>query len=147
MNFTIIGHTADSSYHDRCGDYISRRGTFETRFFREKQKAEFLKAWAHAKFHNTYKDLLILMNGVPSESLTPDWNSFMTDEEYEQFEDLEREMEELLPSIKAEHEEAERIRTEEAANAALEKARKLDAEQRARDLAQLEQLQRKLGVK
>lgn len=139
MNFTIIGHTEDSSYHDRCGDYISQPGTFETQFFREAQKAEFLRAWAHARFHNTFEDLVILLNGIPEDKLEGD--------EYYVFQELEREMEDLLPTIKAEHEAAEAIRKEEAANAALQKARKLEAEQRARDLAQLQALQLKLGVK
>ncbi len=139
MNYTIIGHTEDSSYHDRCGDYISQPGTFETQFFREDKKAEFLRAWAHARFHNTYEDLLILINGIPEDRFE--------DDEYDAFRALEIEMEALLPQIKAEHDEAERIRKEAAANAALEQARKLAAQQRARDLAQLEELQRRLGVK
>jgi hypothetical protein len=139
MNYTIIGHTEDSSYHDRCGDYISQPGAFETQFFREDKKAEFLCAWAHARFHNTYEDLLILIDGIP--------DGFLEDAEYEKYVDLEREMEALLPQLKAEHDEAERIRKEAAANAALEQARKLAAQQRARDLAQLEELQRRLGVK
>jgi hypothetical protein len=139
MNFTIIGQTDDNSYHDRCGDFISRPGTFETMFFRDDKKAEFLRAWAHAKFHVTYENLIILLNGIPDSNLEG--------EEWEQYEDLEREMEALLPAIKAEHDEAERIRKEAAANAALEKARQIAAQQRARDLAQLEELQRKLGVK
>jgi hypothetical protein len=138
MNFTIIGHSADGSYHDRCGDYISKPGVFETQFFREAQKAEFLKTWAHAKYHNTYEDLIILLDGIPDGRLE--------DEEYEKYEDLEREMEALLPVIKAEHDEAERLRKEAAAEAASQKARKLEADQRARDLAQLEALQRKLGL-
>ena len=139
MNFTIIGHTEDSSYHDRCGDYISQPGQFETQFFREEQKEEFLKAWAHARFHSTYENLIILVNGVPEDK--------MNEEEYDQFDDLGREREPFDAIVKAEHEEAERIRKEAAANAALEKARQIAAQERARDLAQLEALQRKLGVK
>lgn len=139
MNFTIIGHTEDNSYHDRCGDYISRPGTFETQFFRDDKRAEFLHAWAHAKFHNTYEDLIILVNGIP--------DSHMEGEEWDQYEVLEREMEAVMITIKAEHDEAERIRKEAAANAAVEKARQITAQERARDLAQLEALQRKLGVK
>lgn len=139
MNFTIIGHTEDQSYHDRCGDYISQPGKFETHFFREDQKAEFLREWAFHTFHNTYENLLILINGVPEER--------MNDIEFEQFEGFEREMDDLYPIIKAEHEAAEKIRKDAAAEAALAKARKIQADQRARDLAQLEALQKKLGVK
>lgn len=139
MNYTIIGHTEDSSYHDRCGDYISQPGAFEVQFFREEEKEAFLKAWAHARFHSTYEDLVILVNGVPEDK--------MTSEEYDAFDDLDREREPFDAIIKAEHEEAERARKEAAANAALEKARQLAAQERARDLAQLEALQRKLGVK
>lgn len=139
MNYTIIGHTEDSSYHDRCGDFISQPGTFETQFFRDERKTEFLRAWAHATFHNTYENLIILINGIPEDQMTSD--------EYEQFDDLDREMRSVLPQIEMEHNEAERLRKEAAANAALEKARQIAAQQRARDLAQLEELQRKLGMK
>jgi hypothetical protein len=139
MNYTIIGQTDDNSYHDRCGDYISRPGTFETQFFRDDKKAEFLRAWAHAKYHNTYENLIILLNGIPDSNLEG--------EEWEQYEDLEREMDPLYAIIDAEHKEAERIRKEAAANAALEKARQIAHMERQRDLQQLEALQRKLGVK
>jgi hypothetical protein len=139
MNYTIIGHTEDNSYYDRCGDHISKPGKFTTLFFREEDKTAFLKAWARAKYYNTYENLLILTNGIPEDRLE--------DDEYYAFQDLDREMRELLPQIEAEHEEAERIRKEAAANAAVEKARQIAAQQRARDLAQLEELQRKLGVK
>lgn len=139
MNFTIIGHTEDGSYHDRCGDFISKPGEFETQFFRDDKKAKFLHAWAHAKFHNTYENLIILLNGIPDDKLEGS--------EWDEYEDLEREMEALLPAIKAEYDEAERIRKEAAANAALEKARQIAHMERQRDLQQLEALQRKLGVK
>ena len=139
MNYTIIGHTEDSSYYDRCGDHVSRPGVFETQFFREEEKAAFLKAWAHAKFHNTYETLIILVNGVPEDK--------MNDAEYEAFEDLERELDTFYAEISAEHEVTEKARKEAAANAAVEKARQIAAQQRARDLAQLEELQRKLGIK
>ena len=136
--YTLIGHTPDTSYHDRCGDYISEPGKFETQFFRAENKDEFLKAWAHARFHNTYEDLLILVNGIPEDK--------MEEAEYDAFMDLEREREPFDAIVKAEHEEAERIRKEAAANAAVERARKIAAEERARDLAKLHELQRKLGV-
>jgi hypothetical protein len=139
MNYTLIGHTEDGSYHDRCGDFISKPGEFETQFFRDDKKAEFLRAWAHAKYHNTYENLIILLNGIP--------DSHLEGEEWDQYEDLEREMEPLYATIDAEHKEAERLRKEAAANAAVEKARQIAAQERARDLAQLEALQRKLGVK
>jgi hypothetical protein len=139
MNYTIIGHTEDGSYHDRCGDFISKPGEFETQFFRDDKKAEFLRAWAHAKYHNTYENLIILLNGIP--------DSHLEGEEWEQYEDLEREMDPLYAIIDAEHKEAERIRKEAAANAAVEKARQIAHMERQRDLQQLEVLQRKLGVK
>ncbi len=139
MNYTIIGHTADGSYHDRCGDYVSKPGEFETQFFREDKKAEFLRAWAHAKYHNTYEDLIILVNGIPEDRLE--------DDEYYEFQDLEREMEPLYAIIDAEYKEAERLKKEAAAEAALVKARQIAHMERQRDLQQLEALQRKLGVK
>lgn len=139
MNYTIIGHTEDNSYHDRCGDFISRPGSFETQFFRDDKKAEFLQAWAHAKFHNTYEDLIILLNGIPDSNLEG--------EEWEQYEDLEREMEALLPAIQAAHEAAEKARKDAAAEAALAKARLIAQQERARDEQQFEALRRKLGVK
>lgn len=139
MNYTLIGHTEDRSYYDRCGDHISKPGNFTVLFFREDDKAAFLKAWANARYHNTYETLIILTNGIPEDQLE--------DDEYYAFQDLEREMDALFEVIDAEHKEAERIRKEAAANAAVEKARQIAAQQRARDLAQLEELQRKLGVK
>lgn len=137
MNYTIIGHTEDNSYHDRCGDYVSRPGKFESKFFREENKDAFIKAWAYDSFHNTYETMIILINGIPSDE--------MTDEEYVQFEALEEEMYEQQKIVKAEHEEAERIRKEAAANAALEKARNIARLERERDMEQFEALKRKLG--
>lgn len=139
MNYTIIGHTEDSSYHNRCGDFVRQPGSFETGFFREEQKEEFLLAWARAKFSGGYETLLILVNGVPEDR--------MNDEEYEAFEDLERELEQFEAHVKAEHEEAERLRKEAAANAALAEAHRLAEIERKRDLQKLEELQRKLGMK
>lgn len=138
MNYTIIGHSEDNSYHDRCGDYIRDPGKFDVQFFREDEKEKFLKAWAHARFHNTYETFVILLNGVPDDKLS--------DEEYDTYQALEGEREAFDAIVKAEHEEAERVRKEAAANAAVEKARKIAADQRARDLAQLAELQRKLGL-
>jgi hypothetical protein len=138
MNYTIIGHTEDQSYHDRCGDFISKPGSFETQFFRDDNKAEFLKAWAHAKYHNTYEELIILLDGIPDGRLE--------DDEYDRYEDLEREMDPLYAEIHAKHEAAEAAKKEAAAQAALAKARQIAAEQRARDEAQLLALQKKLGL-
>ena len=139
MNYAIIGNTADYSYQDRCGDHVSRPGKFDTQFFREDAKDEFLRVWAHARYHSTYEDLIIMMNGIPEDKLDGD--------EYYEFQDLEHEMEALLPIMKAEHDKAEQIRKDAAAEAALAKARKITVDQRASDLVQLEALQRKLGVK
>lgn len=139
MNYTLIGQTEDGSYHDRCGDFISKPGEFTVLFFRDEDKHAFLWAWANAKFHSRYENLIILLNGIPDDRLEG--------EEWDQYEDIEREMEAMLPAIKAKHDEAERLKKEAAAEAALQKARQIEADQRARDLAQLEALQRKLGVK
>lgn len=137
--YTIIGHTEAETYYDRCGDSHHTPGKFETQFFREDEKEAFLKVWAHALFHNTYENLIILINGVPEER--------MSEAEYAAFEDLERELDPFIWTVRSEYELAEAARKEAAANAALEKARKIAAEQRANDLAQLEQLQRKLGLR
>lgn len=69
----------------------------------------------------------------------------MDEAKYDAFQVLEREMEAFKVQIKAEHEAAEAIRKEAAANAAVERARQIAQEQRARDLQQLEALKRKLG--
>ena len=140
MTYLIIGHTEDSRHYDRCGDLVGESGEFETKFFRQEDKAAFLREWAHAVFHNTYETLTIVVNGVPVDH--------MTSEEYEEFEyGVEAEMNEVKKTIEAEHVAAEAKRKEAAANAAVEKARQIAAQERARDLAQLEALQRKLGVK
>ena len=139
MNYTLIGHTEDTAYRDRWGELIEHPGSFTTLFFREEHKAAFLKAWATAKFNNAYEDLIILLNGIP--------DSQLEGEEWDQYEDLERERDALYDEVKAEHDEADRLRKEAVANAALEKARQIAAHQRARDLADLDALERRLGLK
>jgi hypothetical protein len=138
MNYTIIGYTEDYSHQDRCGDWISRPGNFETQFFRDEDKTKFLKAWAHAKFHNTYENLIILLNGIPDGQLN--------DAEYEAYEDLDRELDPFYAAISAEHDLAEKLRKDAAAEAALVQARQIAARQRAADEAQLKALQKKLGL-
>lgn len=140
MNYTLIGHTEDSSYHDRCGDYISQPGTFDTFFFRDDREA-FIKAWALASYEkrygDKYEDLIIMIDGIPEDE--------MNDIEYAALEILETEMRVLEEIIKAEHDAAAAARREAAANAAVEKARLLAKLERERDLQQLEALKRKLG--
>lgn len=138
MNYTLIGYTEDSSYRDRCGDWVSQPGDFTTLFFREAEKAVFLKAWAAAKFHSSYDNLIILLDGIPEDRLEGD--------EYYDFQDLEREMETFYAEVKVEHDKAEAARKEALAEAAVKKARELAAIQRERDLQQLAELKRKLGV-
>jgi hypothetical protein len=138
MNYTLIGQTDDSSYHDRCGDFISRPGEFTVLYFPEEDKHAFLWAWAQAKYHNTYENLIILTNGIPEDRLE--------DDDYYAFQDLEREMDAFYPEIHAKHEAAEAAKKEAAAQAALAKARKIAADQLERDLAQLTALQKKLGL-
>lgn len=136
MSFTIIGHTKAYEYRDRWGDIEDENpGAFEVKHFRNSAEAEFLKAWAHAEFHQTFEELVILVDGEPILQLDEDvfWS-------------FEERKEAYKPAIQAEHEAAEAIRqaAEEAeAKALLEKARE---QSRARDMAALETLQRRLGI-
>lgn len=138
MNYTIIGYTESSLSYSRCGDNEYTPGELETKFFRESETTEFIKAWAHAVFHTTYENLSILINGAPEH--------LMDESEWEEFEKLEILMRAELPIIKAQHEADEKIRKEAAAQAALTKARMIAEVERQRDLQQLQQLQRKLGL-
>ena len=64
MNYTLIAYTEeDSSYHDRCGDYIHRPGSFEIFFTTD--KAEIIETWAKWSFSGNYETLELLLNGVP----------------------------------------------------------------------------------
>jgi hypothetical protein len=139
MNYTIIGHSADSSYYDRCGDHVSQPGKFETHFFREEQRADFLRAWASAVVCNTYEDLIILIDGVPETA--------MTEAEWETFSALSDEMYDLQAEVKAERDARIAAAKEAAAQEAVRKAAALARAERERDMQQLAALQRKLGLK
>ena len=144
MNYTIIKHTQGDSGYDRCGDYYCNEGTFEHDVFRadgddeEYMEQQFAKAWAMAEL-GEYDDLLILFNGIPE----TEWN----DAEWEEYDRLSKLKDAELIILRAEREEAKRIQREKDAEAALQKARQIAAAERANDLAELQRLQRKLGVK
>lgn len=65
MNYTMIAYEADSSFHDRCGDFISQPGKFVT-FFSEDIN-EFAKRLAEADHEGGWDELIILLNGRPEE--------------------------------------------------------------------------------
>jgi hypothetical protein len=143
MNYTIIKHTEAEGGYDRYGDGYHNPGTFEYEFFRadgdeEYMTNQFIKAWAKAEF-SKYDNLIILVNGIP--------DTEMNDAEWDEFDRLTKLMQAELLIVKAGFEEAKRIQKEKDAEAALQKAREIAAQQRRADLAQLEALQRKLGIK
>ena len=142
-NYTIIKHIAGTSGYDRYGDWDGTDSVFEYEFFRadddEYITNQFIKAWAKAEFGNTYENLIIMINGIP--------DTEMNEAEWDEFERLSKLMEAEKLIVKAEFEEAKRIQKEKDAEAALQKARQIEADQRRKDLAQLEALQRKLGMK
>lgn len=65
MNYTLIAYNEDSSYHDRCGDYIHRPGSFEIFFTTD--KVEIIETWAKWSLSNKYETLELLLNGVPDQ--------------------------------------------------------------------------------
>lgn len=139
MTYLLIGHTENESFYDRCGDLVQHPGKFETKFFRDDRQA-FIQAWAHATVHETFDDLTVVINGVPLDH--------MTLEEYDElFVPAEAEMIAYQDIVRAEKEAARKAQIEAAAQAAVEKARKLAQAEREHDLAQLAVLQRKLGLK
>lgn len=139
MNYTLIGYSEATNGYDRYGEGYGEEGKFEILFFREEEKDKFLRQWAFDEFHSTYDRLEILINGIPTDRMEDaEWDVY----EYE----LEAEMKPIKEIIRTEHEAAEIIRKEAAANAALQKARQIAQQQRAEDERQLKALQRKLGL-
>lgn len=138
MNYTIIGHTEDASYFGRKGDYVDRPGAFETWYFRDSDKENFLEVWADARYHNRFEHLYILLNGIAT--------AHCTDDELQLYDELELEMLEVLKQVKAKAEEELRIKQE-----ALQRKRDLEAQkerdrQRQLDLQTFNELKRKLGI-
>jgi CRISPR/Cas system CSM-associated protein Csm5 (group 7 of RAMP superfamily) len=137
MNYTIIGHSEDTSYFGRCEDYVPRNGRFETWCFRESEKTIFLETWARAKFFGTFDTLTILLNGIDD----------LDDAELEVYNnELLPEMELIYDRIKLKHEEQQRIEKEAKEAEAFEKIRQKAAEEFRRDMQKLEELKRKLGL-
>ena len=139
MTYLLIGHTESESYYGRCGDLVQHPGKFETKFFRDDRQA-FIQAWAHATIHETFDDLTVVISGVPLDH--------MTDDEYDElYVPAEAEMIAHQDIVRAERDAAKKAEIEAAAQAAVQKARKLAQAERDHDLAQLAVLQRKLGLK
>jgi vacuolar-type H+-ATPase subunit I/STV1 len=138
MNYTIIGHTEDTSYHDRCGDYVSKPGKFETFFFRDDERARFVKLWAQFSHESTYEDLIILLNGCPEDELEG--------EDEKLFDELGDERAALNIILRDVATEARRLKAERDAAEQVRKAMLAKEAERQRDLQQLAVLQRKLGL-
>lgn len=136
MNYTIIGHSTDTSYHDRGGDFIHEPGAFVT-FFTNDEEA-FVKEWASMEVSELYEDIVILLNGVP--------DSKMSDEEDIEYFKLEDQKNIILAELK----QAKIIRTnEEGIRRSIEAAEKLKLKvqlQAKLDLEQYEALKKKLGI-
>jgi hypothetical protein len=136
MNYTLIAYTEDSSYHDRCGDYIHRPGSFETFFTTNKD--ELIEQWANWSFSGNYESLDLLLNGIP--------DNHLNDEEDKIWGELDKARSDRCLILKQE-------KIERDANAAVEKAREIAAQnvlkakmQRQQDLDTLAALKKKLGV-
>ena len=61
MNYTLIAYTENTSHTDRCGDWISEPGAFETFFTTD--KAELIETWANWNFSGNYETLNLLLDG------------------------------------------------------------------------------------
>lgn len=138
MNYTIIGHITGSlgyrSYGREPDDDIA--DVLEIKTFRDKEA--FLKAWAHQLATNKYDDIHILLNGINVDD--------MTDEEYDAYSELETETRvAYLDAAKQERAKQIAAEKERAANAAVQLAREIAAQQRAEEEKQFEMLKRKLA--
>jgi hypothetical protein len=140
MNYTIIGYIEGVvGYRNGYREYDEDvEAVLDIKTFRDDQKAEFLQAWAHQSVNSTYDKFEILLNGIGND---------LTDEEYEVYNDLEREMmnEYYQPAKDARAAEIA-AKKERDAQAALAQARLIAARQRAEDERQYQLLQRKLGL-
>ena len=138
MNYTIVGYTSDNSYRDRCGDWVNNPGDFQRWFYRDDEKAGFIKTWARLRFESGFEELIIMLNGVPHDE--------MIEEEFELYEALEAEMQIIydeLYVLKAEQDKAEKLRLEAQA---IENRRLAVQKEHERDLKALAALQKKLGL-
>lgn len=136
MNYTLIAYREDSSYYDRCGDFVSCPGEFETFFSTDRE--QFAERYAEIQFNKSWDTLAVLINGVPEDHWSDDEHA-----ENDAIEDLKN-----AALVRIKH-EAERKKEEDQrlANEKAERDRLAAIEkQRASDLAAYEQLKKKLGM-
>lgn len=136
MNYTLIAYREDWSYYDRCGDFINKPGEHKVIFSQD--RSEFAKEYASISYEDKWDELTVLINGKPESH----WNDTDQKEadiiEAGRFEHCQRLTEEKERArVEAEKREAER-RAQEAI--------RLAEKQRQADLAQYEELKKKLGI-
>lgn len=136
MNYTLIAYTEDSSYHDRCGDYIHQTGSFETFFTRD--EAELIEKWANRSFSGNYESLDLLLNGIPD-------NQF-SEEENQIWDALDAARSNRYQELKQEKIQQDKKIADEKAAKALRDAELRANLQRLQDLDTLAALKKKLGV-
>jgi hypothetical protein len=136
MNYTLIAYTEDSSYHNRCGDYIHQPGSFETFFTRD--KTELIEKWANWSFSGNFESLDLLLNGIPD-------NQF-SEEEDQIWNELDVARSNRYQELKQEKiQQDKKLAEEKVAKDLLDKARR-EQLQRLQDLDTLAALKKKLGV-
>ena len=136
MNYTLIAHTEDSSYHDRCGDYNHQPGAFEIFYTTDRDEA--VKKWADWSFSGGYDTLEMLINGVPS--------SHLGDDLFEVYDKLGDDRATIEIQLQEEKKLRDQKAAEEKAAKALREAELRDQLQRQKDLDTLNALKKKLGV-
>lgn len=136
MNYTLIAYTEDSSYHDRCGDYIYQPGSFETFFTRD--EAELIEKWANWSFSGNYERLDLLLDGIPD-------NQF-SEEEDQIWNTLNAARSNRYQELKQEKIQQDKKIADEKAAKALRDAEHRANLQRLQDLDTLAALKKKLGV-
>ena len=141
MIYTIIGFK--NSYdawrgHER--DYENDRPMeCYIKSFRENEREAFMQECAHALVFCEYDHFKILLNGINEHD--------MTDAERKEFSALEKELvEKYIPAQRAALAAAEADERERRANAAVEQAAEIAAQQREHDIRAFNELKRKLNM-
>jgi hypothetical protein len=141
MIYTIIGFkNGYDAWRNRERDYENDK-PMECRIksFRENEREAFMQEWAHEDVFCEYDHFEILLNGINEHD--------MTDQEWEEFSVLEKAIrEQYIPAVRAAKVAAEAEERERRANAAVEQARRLAAQNRENDLRAFNELKRKLNM-